>query len=335
MRWNPETRRVSPRARLIAAACIVMLAGLQACSVVRYRPEVVIGTGSAGGVAFALGDSVCRVFNLDHSERGLRCAAFPSRGPLANIESLHAGSIDIGIVQSDVLADAIAGRGPFASRGGHGALRVLLSGQTEAFTIVARGELKIRAATQLRGTRINLGSPGSGERASMERVMAALGFTPGDFAAARELPLAQQHDAFCANELDAIVYMVRHPNGLVDDVIRTCGGVLLDVSGPPIERLLASHSEYSRTAIRAKTYPGNPQPLATIGVRTAIIATTRLPDTVAYEITKAVIEHADDFMRLHPDFATLAPRDMVPVVANVPVHEGAVRYYRARGWLPP
>lgn len=63
------------------------------------------------------------------------------------------------------------------------------------------------------------------------------GFIPTDFAAARELPLAQQHDAFCAHELDAIVYMVRHPNGLVDHVIRTCDGVLVDVSGPRIERL--------------------------------------------------------------------------------------------------
>jgi TRAP transporter TAXI family solute receptor len=321
-------------ARVIAACGIVLALALQACTVVQHRPDVVIGTGRPGGVYFPLGDSVCRMFNLDLPHRGLGCAANLSRGPVANIDSLRARRVDIAIVQSDVLADAIRGEGPFASRGPDAGLRVLFTGQTEAFTIVARRELGIRRAPELRGKRINLGSPGSGERVSMERVMAALGFAPTDFAAARELPLAEQHDALCANELDAIVFTVRHPNGLVDDVVRTCRGVLVDVSGPPIDRLLSGHPEYGRFVIPGNTYISNPEDVATLGVWTAIITTTRLSDTVAYEITKAVFENIDDFRRLHPDFATLVPRDMVPGALNAPIHPGAVRYYRERGWLP-
>jgi hypothetical protein len=199
---------------------------------------------------------------------------------------------------------------------------------------VARRELAIRAATELRGKRINLGSPGSGERVTMERVMAALAFAPTDFAATRELPLAQQHDAFCANALDAIVYTVRHPNGLVDDVIRTCRGILVDVSGLQIDGLLSRHPEYSRSVIPGNTYPSNSEAVTTLGVRTAIITTTHLPEAVAYEITKALFDNIDEFRRLHPDFATLVPRDMVPDAGGVPLHAGAARYYRARGWLP-
>ena len=168
----------------------------------------------------------------------------------------------------------------------------------------------------------------------MERVMAALGFAPADFAETRELPLAQQHDALCANALDAIVFTVPHVNGLVDDVVRSCGGVLVDVSGPRIERLLSTHPEYSRFVIPPATYPSNSEAVATIGVRSAIITTARLSESMAYEITKAVFENIDDFRRLHPDFATLLPPDMVPRAGIVPVHPGAVRYYRARGWLP-
>jgi len=327
-----KTVRAWPHRAMIAGGCVALEFALSACTLIEYRPEVVIGTGRPGGVYFPLGDSICRMLNLDLPARGLRCAAYPSRGPVANIEALHAGRIDIGIVQSDVLTDAIRGEGPFASQRPDSELRVLFTGQTEAFTIVARRELEIRAASDLRGRRINLGSPGSGERVSMNRVMAALGFAPSDFAAARELPLAQQHDAFCARELDAIVYMVRHPNGLIEEVIRTCDGVLVDVSGPRIESLLASHAEYSRSIIAGNTYTGNPEAVATLGVRTAIITTTRLPETVAYDITKALFENIDDFRRLHPDFATLLPRDMVPGAAEVPVHAGAAHYYRERGW---
>jgi TRAP transporter TAXI family solute receptor len=327
-----KTLRAVPRVGVITCGCVVL--ALAACTAVQYRPEVVIGTGRPDGAYFPLGDSICRVFNLDLPARALRCAAYLSPGPVANIGALHAGRIDIGIVQSDVLTDAIKGEGPFASQGPDSELRVLFTGQTEAFTIVARRELDIRAAAQLQGKRINLGSSGSGERASMNRVMAALGFAPTDFAAARELPLAQQHDAFCARELDAIVYMVRHPNGLIDDVIRTCDGVLVEVSGPRIETLLTRHAEYLRAVITGNTYIGNPEAVATLGVRTAIITTTRLPENVAYEITKAVFENFDDFRRLHADFATLLPDEMVPGISEMPVHAGAARYYRERGRLP-
>lgn len=316
------------------AAGLVLALALPACTLVQYRPDVAIGTGTPGGAYFPLGDSICRMFNLDLPQRSLRCAAYPSRGAVANVESLLEGRIDIGIVSSDVLADARSGDGPFASRGPASPLRALFTGQTEAFTIVARRDLQIRAATELRGKRVNLGSPGSGERVSMERIMAALGFAPADFAAALELPLAQQHEAFCANALDAIVYMVRHPNGRIDDAIRTCRGVLVDVKGPQIDALLSRHPEYSPAVIAGGTYPSNPETVTTLGVRTAIITTTRLSDSVAYEITKSVFENIDDFRRVHPDFATLQPREMVPVDAGVPLHPGAARYYRARGWLP-
>jgi uncharacterized protein len=324
----------NPRDCFVAVLLAMTAIALQACTVVQYRPDVAIGTARPGGVYFALGDSICRLFNLDLEKRGLRCAAYPSSGPVANVEALHDGRADIGIVQSDVLADALRGHGPFASRGAARTLRVLFTGQTEAFTIVARRQLDVRAAPELRGKRINLGSPGSGERVSMERVMAALGFAPTDFAETRELPLAGQHDAFCANALDAIVYTVRHPNGFVDDVVRTCGGILVEVSGPPIDALLATNPEYLRFVIPGDTYMSNPAAITTVGVRTAIITTTRLPENVAYEITKSVFENIDDFRRLHPDFATLLPRDMVPGGLIVPVHPGALRYYRERGWLP-
>lgn len=323
-----------PSAAARAAVCVCLALAMHACTIIHYRPDVAIGTGRPGGVYLSLGDSICRLVNLDVAERGLRCAAYASRGPVANIESLSDQRVDIAVVQSDVLVDAMSGRGPFASRGRDTTLRVLFTGQTEAFTIVARRELEIAAAAELRGKRINLGSPGSGERVSMERVMGALGFAPTDFAAALELPLAQQHDAFCAKTLDAIVYTVRHPSGLVEDVVRVCDGVLVDIAGPQITALLSTHPEYSQLVVPANTYISNSRAVKTLGVRTVIVTTTRLPATVAYEITKALFDNIDDFRRLHPDFATLLPREMVPSGVVVPVHDGAARYYRERGWLP-
>lgn len=330
MRWQANSLMRAWR----GAAALGLVAAASACALVVEPPDVTIGTGSLSGVYYPLGDSICRLFNLERVQDGRRCVAQPSAGPVANIEALKSGRIDIGIVQSDVLADAAAGAGPFAAYGRDASLRVLFTGHAEAFTLVARRALGIRSAAELRGTRINMGSPGSGERIAMARVMAALGVTQQDFASVQELSRGEQHRALCNGELDAMVYSVGHPDGLIRDALSMCGSVLLDVSGAPIDAMLARHPEYAPTVIRGNTYADNPLDVQTLGVRAVVVATTRLPDRLAYEITKAVFDNFEDFRRLHPLFAMLSTADMAAGAGSAPIHPGAQRYYRERGWGP-
>lgn len=333
MRSHPRARATVWRRPFVAWRLIFLLAAVAACTPLVPSPDVVIGTGSPSGAYYPLGGSICRLFNLESPRDGRRCVVVPSTGPVANLAMLRDGHIDVGIVQSDVLADAVAGAGASASRGPNPDLRVLFAGHSDAFTIVARRELGVRSATELRGRRINMGSPGSGERIGMERIMAALGATRGDFAEAHELTRAEQHRALCANELDAIVYEVAHPNGLIQDVVRRCRGVLVDLSGPAIDDMLRRHPEYERAVVPGGTYLSNPHDVRTIGVRAVVVATTRLSDILAYEITKGVFENFEDFRRLHPAFSTLSMADMVESGRRAPLHPGATRYFRERGWM--
>lgn len=313
---------------------LLMTFMLTACALVVPRPDVAIGTGSPGSTTFPLSGSICRLFNLDMVQGGPRCAVVSTDNPVATVDQLRDGRIDVGIVPSDVLADAVAGAGLFVSRGSWPELRVLFMGHADAFTVVVRRELNIHSAAQLRDRRINMGSPGSGERVSMERIMAAVGLTRTDFSEVRELSLVEQHRALCADKLDAIVYEVPHPSGLIEDIIRMCQGVLVDVSGPAIDDMLHQHPEYERTVIAGGTYPGVKNDIQTLGVRSVVVTTTGLSDALAYGITKSVFENFDDFRRLHPAFSMLSVSDMVGAGGEVPVHPGAVRYYRERGWMP-
>jgi hypothetical protein len=304
------------------------------CAQMLGRPDVVIGTARPADIDYPLGGSICRLFNLDTPRHDLRCAEEPSAGSVANIESLRSGRIDIGIVPSDVLAEAAAGRRPFAARGPATDLRVLFAGHADVFTLVAHQGSGIRTVADLRGKRIGIGSPGSRQRANMERVMAALGLTRDDFAEVRELSPAEQNRAFCANELDAIVYSVGHPNGLIRDATLTCHGMLVAVSGPAIDRMLSEYQEYERATIPGGTYPANPADVHTFGVRAMVVTTARMPDAVAYEVTRAVFDNFDDFRRLHPAFEALSVEGMVHATGRAPVHAGAAGYYREHGWLP-
>lgn len=333
----------TPKARswlrpLVMACGLLALAVTEmGCAQVRHalgEPDVVIGTANPADIGYPLGGSICRLFNLNTPDHGLRCGEVISEGAVANIESLRYGRIDAGIVPSDVLADAVAGQGEFASRRRMSSLRVLFAGHAEVFTLVAHQDSGIRNVADLRGKRVGIGEPGSRQRANMERVMAAFDLKQSDLAELRELSPAEQSRAFCDNELDAIVYSVAHPNGLIRDATRTCQGMLVPVSGPDIDRMLSDYPEYEPVAIAGGTYPANPSDVRTFAVRAVVVTTKSLPDTAAYELAKAVSENFDDFRRLHPAFEDLSVTEMIPSTERAPIHAGAARYYRERDWMP-
>jgi len=333
-------RKVVPSCRSVGRLAVV-LCGLAALAVIETgcvqvirRPDVVIGTATPVEIDYPLGASICRLFNLETPRHGLRCTEELSAGPVANIESLRRDRIDVGIAASDVLADAVSGRGTFAASGPAGGLRVLFAGNLYVLTLVAHRNAGIQSVADLRGKRISIGTPGSRQRSAMERVMSALGLERNDFAEVLELSPAEQNRAFCANELDAIVYSVAHPNGLIRDATLTCGGTLVDVSGPVIDRMLSVDGEYERTVIHDGTYPASAAEVHTFGVRAIVVATTRMPDAMAYELASAVFGRLDDFRGLHPAFAALSTAEMIQTTWPAPLHSGAARYYRERGWLP-
>ena len=317
-----------------AFAFTALFAAAVGCTLRVVRPDVLIGAGPPTGISYPLSGAICRLFNLETQRHGQRCSELPSPGSDANIRSLASGRIEMGIVESDVLADAVAGRGRFAASGRATELRILFAAHGEMLTVVARRGSGVEAIAQIAGKRISIGSPGSRQRSAMERVMAALGLTRQDFAEVRELSSAEQNRAFCAGELDVIVYSDSHPDGLIRDVTGTCRGMLVDVGGPTVDRLLAEHRELEHAVIPAGTYANSPADVRTFGVRAVVVASSQLGDDTAYEVVKAVFDNFDSFRRLHPVFETLSIAEMLRVSSPVPVHDGAARYYRERGLGP-
>ncbi len=325
---------------LALAASVAMLPGACTGTAVRSSENprretaVVIGAGSVGSDYYPLGGAVCRLVNLETARHGLRCRTATSPGSVFNVTALRERRVDLAVLPSDVQLDAVTGRGPFARQGPFPSLRAVLSAHVEPFALVVRADSGIRTAADLVGRRVNIGDAGSGHRLAMERVMEVLGLTRADFALVTELPPGEQNDALCGGRVDAVVYAAGNPNGIVQDAILRCGGRLVAMSGPPVEALLASHPEYTRAVIPAGLYPGHSVDIPTFGARATLVTTAAVPDDVVYEVARAVLERFDDFMRLNAAFAPLDPREIVRAANRAPLHPGAERYYRERGWLP-
>ena len=80
-------------------------------------------------------------------------------------------------------------------------------------------------------------------------------------------------------------------------------------------------------------YANNPDPTQTYGVRSTLVTNASVPNEVVYTLTKAVFENFEDFKKLHPAFANLDPQDMIKAGLSAPLHPGAERYYKEKGWM--
>lgn len=294
---------------------------------------ITIGTGGQTGVYFVVGQSICRLVNRGSAEHNLKCTAPSTGGSIANINAIRAGDMDMGVAQSDWQFHAFHGTSKFEENGAFEGLRAVFSVHPEPFTVIARKDAGIATFDDLKGKRVNVGNPGSGQLATMEVLLAAKGWTMGDFALASELKPAEQAQALCDNKVDAIIYTVGHPNGSIQEATTSCESNLVSVEGPEIDRLVGENPFYSFAVVPGGMYTGTDADTRTFGVRATFVASTNTDEETIYQVVKAVFDNFDRFRKLHPAFEILKEEEMIAAGLSAPLHDGAARYFRERGWI--
>lgn len=315
---------------VIAVALFVAPAQIAAAS---GRQLVELGTGGVTGVYYPAGGAICRLVNRETERHGIRCAVLPTAGSSFNIKAVRNGELTLGIAQSDTQFHAYHGTEGFLAKGPYSTLRSLFSLYAEPFTVVARTDSGIRRFSDLKGKRVNIGNPGSGQRATMDVLLKALGWSTADFGAVHQFKPVQQVQALCDNKIDVMVYTVGHPASAIKQVTENCGTRILDVTGPEVDALLRKYGHYQRTVIPGGLYRGADKDIRTFGVVATLIADASLQREVAYNIVRAVFENFDLFKRQHPALRSLIPKDMMLRGLTAPLHPGARKYFHERGWL--
>lgn len=292
-----------------------------------------IGTGGVTGVYYAAGGAICRLVNKDRARHGYRCTVESTGGSVANINTIRAGDLDFGMAQSDWNFHGYKGTSAFEKAGAFADLRSVFSLHPEPFTVVARADANVKNFTDLKGKRVNVGNPGSGTRASMEQLLGAMGWKLSDFSLAAELKADEHGAALCDNKIDAFFYGVGHPSANIQDPVTTCGAKLVNITGQAVDKLVADNSFYAKATIPGGLYKGNPDPIQTYGVVATLVTSAKAPEDQVYTLVKAVFENLEDFKRLHPAFANLKAENMIKDGLSAPLHPGAAKYYREKGWI--
>ncbi|MGD0866230.1 MAG: TAXI family TRAP transporter solute-binding subunit [Rhizomicrobium sp.] len=328
---------------MVAAVCMAALAmiasvGLVTAQSQTQRTSFVVATGPGGGTYFPVGQALADI--ISHPPGVARCdvpgacgpsgliaSARTSDGAFANVLDVNAHRVDAALVQSDVVADAVAGKGAFRKLGAQSHIRIIADLFPEEVHVVAARNAHIATIQDLKGKRVSIGAEDSGTIETARALLAAYRIPEWRIAESNDPPdVAAQR--LLKGEIDAFVFVGGAPVVLVESLVARGQAVLVPIDGAGRKRLLAQMPNFSLAVIAADAYPGSGA-VQTVSERALWIVNDSEPADLVYGVTRALFNPAnrealDDS---HPS-AKLIRLQTAIATLPAPLHPGAARFYR-------
>ena len=325
----------------ISAALILFAVSSPFNSIAKSAEFFSIGTGGPTGVYFQVGNAVCKMVakiqSADHgrkkgTDKAFRCSAPSTGGSTYNIGQIMQGELQFGVAQSDWQYHAYNGTKPDKVKP-FSDLRAVFSVHPEPFQILVRKGSKIKDWKSLKGKKVNVGNPGSGQRATFEVLMEAHGVDTSYFGATSDLSSSEQSNALCDKKIDAYGYTVGVPNSGVRQATDGCGASIINLQTDAVKKLVSDNPFYAFATIPKGTYKTSKKDVTTFGVMASFVTSASVSDELVYAVTRAVFENLEEFKKQHPAFANLDPKNMIKDGISAPIHPGAMKYYKEKGLM--
>ena len=292
---------------------------------------VTIGTGGVTGTYYPTGGAICRLVNQYKKETKIRCSVESTGGSVYNINTIKNSELDFGIAQSDVVYQASNGTGKFDGKTVK-KLKSVMAIYPELLTLVTRKEANINSISDVKGKRINLGNPGSGNEATALTLFDASGIKKEDLKFAGALKASEMPDALRDNKIDGYFYMVGHPTANIKDASNSVDVKITPLQGSNIDALVKKFPYFAKADVPGGMYKGNPEPTPTFGVKAVLVTSDDVSEKAVYTVVKAILENFDKFKKLHPAYNNITKESLLDGL-SAPLHEGAKKYFKEAGLL--
>ena len=317
---------------------LVFMLGLALCGTLTLAAKdataqkfLVVGGGSTTGVYYQVALNVCKIINDKIGSMGYNCIGRPALGSVFNINAIGRGLLNYGVAQSDRVWQAANGKRDWDGKPQKG-LRTVFSAHPETVMLVTRKDTGITSIAGLKGKRVNIGNPGSGQRGNAEEVLSLSGIDKDKDIKAEGLQQHEANRALVDKKIDAFFYTVGNPWGGGLEIANSTAITMIPVNTPAIQKLVAEKPYYAMTAIPGGIYKGVPKDVPTYAVKATFVTGEKEPADQVYTVVKTIFENLDTLRNLHPAFKILNPKDMLKGLA-APMHPGAVKYYKEKGWM--
>jgi uncharacterized protein len=288
-----------------------------------------IGTGGTAGTYYPVGGMIANAV----SSSSIVSTAVATNGSVANVNGIAGGQMESGFSQADVATWAYTGTGIWEGRGKVEDLRAIANLYPESVHLVVRKGLNVKSPADLKGKRVSLDEPGSGTLVNARAILAAYGVQERDIRPEFVKP-NQAAEKLRDGSVDAFFFTGGYPAGAITELASAAGGIeLVPIAGPEAAKLRETAKFFAPDEIPAGTYKDIPA-VPTVAVGAQWVTSVKVPETVVYEVTKALWS---DKTRAALDAGHAKGKAIRPETAliglGLPLHPGAERFYKEAGIL--
>jgi TRAP transporter TAXI family solute receptor len=287
-----------------------------------------IGTGGTGGTYYPVGGMIANAISTDK----INVSAVATNGSVANVNGIIGGSMESGFSQADINAWAYTGTGLYEGKPKIEELRVIAHLYPESVHIVVKKGAGIKSLADLKGKRVSIDEPGSGTIVNARALLAAYGVGEKDIRP-EYLKQVQSAEKFKDGSLDAYFQTTGYPQGTLSELAATNGFELLPIDGAEREKIMAQYKFFIKDRIPDGVYK-DVKGVETLAVGAQWTTTSKQPDDLVYEITKALWS---DKTRAALDSGHAKGKEIRKETAlagvGIPLHAGAEKYYKEAGLL--
>jgi len=290
------------------------------------QQQLSVATGGTGGTYYPYGGGLAELIKK-HVE-GFDAVAEVTGASVENMGLVWRGDSDLALALADTVYQGYTGTGDFEGRKLEN-IRAIASIYPNAVQIVTMADSDIDSLDDLTGKTVSVGAPGSGTELNARAILEANGISYDDFDP-RRLNFNETADALRDGDIDAGFWSVGPPTSSILNLATTSDVRLIGLSDEEMAKAREAEPVFAPYELRAGLYEGMDDAVQTVGVPNVLIASSEMDEDTAYEITKALFEHTDELIAIHPaanDTTVEFSTDSTPIA----FHPGALRYYEEAG----
>ncbi len=312
------------------AALVVVLGMAVSAPQAMAKQDILFGGASITGVYYQVALQLSNMMNK-HAADKYNYIGRPTGGSVFNINAIDRGAFDFAVAQSDRNWQGFNGAADWEGKPIAG-LRSVFSMHPETVLLVTRKDAGIKTVMDMKGKRINIGNPGSGQRGNAEDVLRIYGLDFNKDFSAEALQQAEASRALVDQKIDAFFFTVGNPSAAVEEPAQSVDLDIIAINSDGIKDFVAKHPYYIMTTIPAGTYKGVDKDVETYAVTATVISSESVSEEVVYDMVKTVFENLDELKASHAAFRNLNPKEMLQGL-SAPLHPGAIKYYKEKGWM--
>ena len=284
---------------------------------------ITLGTGEENGTYYPVGLSMCKFINQQQKE--IKCSVESTYGAIYNINAVLSQEFNFGISQSDTIYHAINNEMNFKNTDTQN-LRSIIAIYPELLTFIVNQKSNINKVEDIKGKRINIGSPYSGSELSTLAILDTYSIKTTDLKQASSLNAMDTADALRDNAIDGYFFMVGHPTQNIKDAIDSLAINIIPLKGKKIDKLVKEKSYFTKSYIDANLYDKVDKSIETIGTKSVIISSSEVSEELVYNFVKIIIENFEEFKKSHQVYKNLTRQSLLEGLV-APQHSGARRYF--------